>query len=759
MSYPVVYSKNFNGRVRDLAKQGHMKIVQAVRAAIGEAGMSGEIKGLPRTKHGEGRLPNVEKYDLPDAYRLVVQLVDGVAHLRAFLFVGTHDDAERWLDAHRNYRWVKSPGDGTLQFVQVTVEKAERYVPADRLRLDAQEELLSLPLLRILSEEQWKKLSLPVDAETVVKGVTAEDYERDADGVVLRVDELAGWDLANLMSDLLAHAYEEEWDELHRRIDVHSGKAMIAAEDEVGPAMKAPENSESFITFEDHADIAAFFEKNSLADWMLFLHPEQKRVSNRDFRGPARLRGVSGSGKTSVLVHRARYLAKKYKAPVLLVTLTESLRKLINRLVDDLCGPEAALIATMTMSGLAKQVLERAHPRGLGFFSSLKDERAARLSEEAVEAVRGHADFTKSGLASLDASSLREFMRDEFSYVRTRLPAEELETYLDVKLFPRTGRGRSLGEPGRRAVLAGIREFSGALSAQHVLDNEGVVSAAFSVADNFAFYRSALCDEVQDLSHLEVALLARIKTPGGEPLAQAENGLFLAGDGAQSIYRRGFTLRRMGVDVGGRSFSLKKNYRNTFEILQAAFGLVAEYEFADVDEEDIGRPAAPDFANRHGSRPLLMKCTSPADEADAIAAMIKSHVRMGQIPGQICVIAPSQLLRDLVGESLSRGRIDFVDLRADADFESDHVKISTIESAKGHEFSVVFVMGLVEGVLPLGDDIAREAARLYVAMTRARDNLVISYSPWTNYPASRFLVAIQDNCDEARIRDGEMRRI
>ena len=102
-------------------------------------------------------------------------------------------------------------------------------------------------------------------------------------------------------------------------------------------------------------------------------------------------------------------------------------------------------------------------------------------------------------------------------------------------------------------------------------------------------------------------------------------------------------------------------------------------------------------------------------------------------------------------------------MREDADYESDRVEISTIESAKGHEFSHVFIMGLVEGVLPksgLADaEIPREAARLYVAMTRARENLTITYSPWGGFTASRFLLAIQGDCDEARIRDGQLLRI
>lgn len=69
-------------------------------------------------------------------------------------------------------------------------------------------------------------------------------------------------------------------------------------------------------------------------------------------------------------------------------------------------------------------------------------------------------------------------------------------------------------------------------------------------------------------------------------------------------------------------------------------------------------------------------------------------------------------------------------------------------------------MGLVGGVLPnarvADDEIAREAARLYVAMTRARESLTITYSPRAGYPASRFLIAIQADCDEANFRDGQL---
>ena len=72
MTYKTIITKAFNSDLRKLLTQGNKKVVQAARAAITEAGTTGEIQSLPRTKHGESRIQNVEKYDLPDAFRLVV---------------------------------------------------------------------------------------------------------------------------------------------------------------------------------------------------------------------------------------------------------------------------------------------------------------------------------------------------------------------------------------------------------------------------------------------------------------------------------------------------------------------------------------------------------------------------------------------------------------------------------------------------------------------------------------------------------------
>lgn len=767
MSYKVILFKPCHSAMRKLMTQGQKKVVQAVRAAMSEASTDGEIKSLPRTRHGESRLPDVEKFDLGDGYRLVVQLIDGVRKTRVFLFVGDHDDTQRWLDAHKNYQWVQGRNDQELDFVMVSPSSQEPHIPVDRLNFEASDEDRQKPLLHRLNESDWKKLALSDDAVAIINDIDAEMFELDAEPILERLASLIGYAKASLVFDLLWHSHMGEWPQLRQRLALMHDAAEVVSEEIAAFAMQTPENSEAFITFDDTGLLDDFFKSGTLAEWMLFLHPDQKQVSERELRGPARLRGVSGSGKTCVLVHRARGLTKKYSQPVVLVTLTESMRKLLERLLDDLCGVERSQIQVKTMSMLAKDVLIDAGQR-ISLASVRAQNEAVEAAIKAAEAVvRHHSDFGRSTFRLIGNGKLANFLKDEMSYVRGRLMPSQLDTYLDPKQFQRRGRGTPLSQSDRRIVLDAIHAYLSSMAENDALDHEALVSQAINVVSSDTYnagrFRCVLSDEVQDLSELDLLLMGTMKTPDGIRITKASDGLFLAGDGAQSIYKRGFALRRIGIDIVGRSFNLKKNYRNTHEILKAAFGLVSQFEFADVDEETIARPAMPDFAERHGARPLLLRCSSVEEESEYVAQQIYSLLAMGQSPGQICVIAPSTQMRTTIADALTKKGVGTAELRNDVDYESDNVKISTIESAKGHEFSTVYIMGLVEGLLPASgitaDELPREASRLYVAMTRAREKLVITYSLRNGQSVSRFLGAIQRDCDEAQLRNGEFRKI
>jgi DNA helicase-2/ATP-dependent DNA helicase PcrA len=82
------------------------------------------------------------------------------------------------------------------------------------------------------------------------------------------------------------------------------------------------------------------------------------------------------------------------------------------------------------------------------------------------------------------------------------------------------------------------------------------------------------------------------------------------------------------------------------------------------------------------------------------------------------------------------------------------VTLASMHAAKGLEWDVVFVVGLVDGVLPIAQSLARpdaveeERRLLYVAVTRAREQLTLSWSLARNpggrrsRPRSRFLTGL-----------------
>jgi superfamily I DNA/RNA helicase len=108
---------------------------------------------------------------------------------------------------------------------------------------------------------------------------------------------------------------------------------------------------------------------------------------------------------------------------------------------------------------------------------------------------------------------------------------------------------------------------------------------------------------------------------------------------------------------------------------------------------------------------------------------------------------PVQLVRDPVAGEVAA--------------DENAIRVSSLHGAKGHEFGSGFVVGAIEGVLPLrsavqADDVSSEAAVLYVGMTRARDLLYISHSlADANGKAQRrssFVDLISPWCDFARYR-------
>ena len=227
------------------------------------------------------------------------------------------------------------------------------------------------------------------------------------------------------------------------------------------------------------------------------------------------------------------------------------------------------------------------------------------------------------------------------------------------------------------------------------------------------------------------------------------DSLFFAGDLGQRIFRAPFSWRALGVDVRGRSHTLRINYRTSHQIRRQADRLLPP-ELADVDGITERRGGTVSAFN--GPEPDIRVFTSPDEEAAAIADWLTARRQEGFAPHEIAVFVRS-------GDEIARAReavrlADLTSTDLDERFEgaSDRVVIGTMHLAKGLEFRAVAVVACDDEVLPLQsriesvadeadleDTYSTERHLLYVACTRARDHLLVTGVE----PASEFLDDLQ----------------
>jgi hypothetical protein len=243
-------------------------------------------------------------------------------------------------------------------------------------------------------------------------------------------------------------------------------------------------------------------------------------------------------------------------------------------------------------------------------------------------------------------------------------------------------------------------------------------------------YGAILIDEGHDLRQEWLRLIVDMLDP-------ETNSLLLLYDDTQSIYKRsaglGFTLKDVGIEAQGRSTILKLNYRNTGEILRFAFDFIDDY-VKPTDGGDGGVPIIePETAGRAGPLPVIEKFNSFEEEASRIASLFsKLHVERDVPWSEMCVLYCHNWMGKAVSDAMKEANIPITWLRDTAtkrkfSLSEDTVKIVTMHSSKGLEFSTVAACGI--GSLGADEDrIQDDAKLLYVAMTRATQNLLITSS-------------------------------
>ena len=282
---------------------------------------------------------------------------------------------------------------------------------------------------------------------------------------------------------------------------------------------------------------------------------------------------------------------------------------------------------------------------------------------------------------------------------------------------------------------------------------EKATQAAAKLPDS-ELYDVVLVDEAQDFDHARLDLAyAMLKSDRRKPDPQKpdSDNFVTALDAAQNVYRRGGAKwNPPGSDAQGRARTargrttlFRKNYRNTREILEFAMTFLAgssDWADASVDIEDPSALVPPEAAKRGGPPPKVVECSDLRAEADEIAAATQRLIDDGVSVAEIVVMYGHKDLEKHLYRSFSQRdlpyfhvlrRQDGQDGRDKAPSVRDAVRVSTLTSMKGLEFSRVFVGAVNSVEVPDVDEEEQFLAaksQIYAAMTRAMDELVITVS-------------------------------
>jgi hypothetical protein len=716
--------KAFDTSLHELKRAGGEKNRRAekVFAMLGRLHLgAAAIEGAVITNHGESRIKHCVKYDIGGGFRLVTVQTDRMLGL---LYVGSHDDTDRWLDSHSGLTISKgSGGSWEAIFQSPSVDSPIRRDPVGGH---------TRPLLDRLPQEAVDQLLDGVSASVIGKlvllttGVSPVEIET----LCSRIGDVAR---RSLVYDVLCLLVSGNHAAAQSRLDLSLGAAQDIddlADEDILDVQDGDTIRRVVIGSPEHgAWLSAFSRSATSLEWLLFLHPEQKTVVDRDFSGPSQLSGVSGSGKTCVAIHRAlRLAAATPGAPILIVTLNRSLAGLIRSMVDGAAPPEdvRSSISIKSFFQVCQELLARLEPGSERRYSDVTWKLDEHIDEVFREYYRCWANNRAAeNLLPVHHSLIAQgvcaetYVREEFDWIRSAVPTGSRHDYLTMD---RRGRRIGLQQDARTLMLQGLADWEEKMEAVGVIDYLGLTAAVSRYLERIEpAYDHILIDEAQDFGTSELRLLRRLCKPG-------PNDLFLCGDIAQHVLPKHRSLVDAGIGTSGNSCRIVRNYRNSREILEAAYGVLME----NLDEQmlDSGdlEILDPTYASRSSSAPVVLEAGSLDEEIGYARSLAKEHLEAK--PKHRCCIAFAGYSIREVAHFAERFGVPV--LRGEQGPLDEPLVMSDLEQTKGYEFNLVVIVNCREGVLPpegtAPDEAYRHGCRLYVAMTRARDELVLSYA-------------------------------
>ncbi|WP_406638714.1 UvrD-helicase domain-containing protein [Amycolatopsis sp. WGS_07] len=549
----------------------------------------------------------------------------------------------------------------------------------------------------------------------------------DEDAVLDLAQQHDGW-IGTILVDLAAG---DTVDSVVARMDLEKAALSGDADADVLHSLKRPGAAFQYALIGDQDELRRVIEGGDFGAWRIFLHPEQRRYVERSYNGPFRLSGGAGTGKTVVLVHRARALARRDpNARIVLTTFTTNLAETLSASLTEL-DPRVSQTKKLGQSGVyvtGVDALVSAVLRGAGSSLAasvrevLGEDRSAPLAR--TTSTRWREIVESTGTSLPPELTNESFLSSEYGHVVLPNKIHDEAGYLRVR---RPGRGVALDRVKRSAVW----ELIAAYRAQSRIDGSLDFAEAAAVAAAHLAKQAdkpadhVLIDEGQDLSPSHWQLLRAVTR-------EHPDDLFIAEDTHQRIYGTRVVLSRYGVAIVGRSQRLTLNYRTTAQNLHYAMNIIEGGQYLDLEDqaETTGYRSA-----RTGPEPTIIPVESLNAELQVIGDQVQAWVEAGTDSDTVAVLVQDRFHRDRVVTALTERGVGARAVDRDRPPEG-RVAVMTMHRAKGTEFSKVVIaadrpspmeLARLEALAPserADADLRRRSLR-YVAATRARDELVV----------------------------------
>ena len=558
-----------------------------------------------------------------------------------------------------------------------------------------------------------------IDVQPVTEASTPEPIRLPNPLAAVSSDELLSYGVPLQWVDALKAAGEERLLDLAVHLPSEASEAVLAlaiGETPIVPlppieteTTAHPDEQRRFRIIEDREELEQALDY-PWDKWSVFLHPTQREFVERNFNGPARVAGSAGTGKTVVAVHRAMALSKEEGSKVLLTTFSQPLASSLAHKIGILNGDEKTLVPNIHVTAIKESASD--------LYELMSGHKPFFATEE----------YIKSLLRENGVNEDQTFLWSEWNTVIDAWQIKSETSYLDVA---RIGRRSRIGS-ARRSELWPI--FQAVRNAVKVSGRRTKAMLFEEVSNYYAErtakpYTNIIVDEAQDLDVADLKFLAAIAPKTG-------NALFFAGDLGQRIFKLPFSWKSLGVDVRGRSATLKVNYRTSHQVRASADKLLPD-AIRDMDGLEEDRRGTVSVFN--GPIPEIHVLEDQSAEHSCVEQWLKKLIQDETPLSEIGIFVRTMDELHRIRAVASRLNLPVQTLNESLTLKKNAIAIGTMHLAKGLEFRCVAVMACDDNLLPLESRVesivseegldevyVTERHLLYVACTRAREKLLVT---------------------------------